>query len=256
MVGGLIAAPLALAFVWHRIKSVKAFGFEIGLENVTVPIDSAIAEALMASQYFSDKRHLLKSISAAVQSPELQLIEINLRSERYWWSTRLYLQAALLDDHSQVQRLVFVEGDSKRLYAGMAAPVNVRRALAARQPALERRYQEIIAELAAEPEPEDADDPIQATIYRWASGSLDNTPEEQFKELIPAESLRSILGERLETVSVSHYGPENPLLRYRIIERGTQFVPIVVDGQLERVVDAAALARRLSLAALEQQLLA
>ena len=254
VVGALIAGPLAFAFVWHRLKTVKALGVEVSLENVTVRIDSALAEALSATQYFSGKQDLLQHISAAVQKPNLQLIEINLRSEPYWWSTRLYLQAALLDDHAQVQRLVFVEGDSNRRYVGMAKPIDVRHALAGRKPALERRYQDIIAESTGAVSPEGAGDPVQASIYSWSGGLIDNEPEDQFKEFITADSLRSILGARLESVSVSHTGPESPLLHYRILERATQFVPIVVDGRLERVIDATALARRLSIAALEHLL--
>ena len=254
MVGALIAGPLALPFVWHRLKTLKAFGVEVSLEIVTVPIDSALAEALSANQYFSGERHLLQVISTAVQKPNLQLIEINLRSKPYWWSTRLYLQAALLDDYSQVKRLVFVEGDSSRRYVGMAKPRDVRRALAERKPALERLYQDIVVKRTGVTAPEAAGDPVQASIYLWASGGIDNVPEEQFKELITADSLRSVLGARLESASVSHTGPENPLLHYRILERTTQFVPIVVDNRLERVIDAAALARRLSIAVLEQQL--
>ena len=149
--GSLSAAPLALAFLWGRLKSVKAFGVEVSLEAVTIRVDESLANALTADQYFSGAPHLLTRISDAVRRPDLQLIEINLRSVPYWWSTRLYLQAALLDDFSSVERLVFVEDDGQRRYVGMATPRDVRRASGVQPPGLEATYRDIVDNLTIPP---------------------------------------------------------------------------------------------------------
>lgn len=254
-VGVLAAAPLAVAFVWDRLTSVKAFGFEVSLTSTVVDVEPALEEELeteLMEAFHSGKEDILKKISEALRRPAAVLMEINLRSEAYWWSTRLYLLAALLDDHSQVQRLVFVHGDNRREYVGMATPREVRRAMAKSNPALETRYREVVTKLA-EVQPPEADQ-VKASIYQWTDGLFSNVPEDQAMELLNADSLRSTVGPRLETVTVADDGPEGPLLYFRILDQGVEFVPIVNDGRLKHVVDANALARQQSLGALERVL--
>lgn len=57
----------------------------------------------------------------------------------YWWSTRLFLLAALADDYSNIKQLVFVENDDERSYVGMATPAAVRKAWGRRRRAQRMR---------------------------------------------------------------------------------------------------------------------
>jgi hypothetical protein len=70
-------------------------------------------------------------------------VEVNLRTTPYWWSTRLYLLAALAQEYTEIERLVFVEQDAARVFVGIAAPAAVRRALARRFPDYETVFRAI-----------------------------------------------------------------------------------------------------------------
>ncbi|MGR3715883.1 MAG: hypothetical protein ACU0B1_03940 [Thermohalobaculum sp.] len=220
-------------------------GVEITLSEATVDVptlgEGALEDALADQQWFSGDHEILKQISKAVHAPDRELLEINLRSQPYWWSTRLYLEAALLVDYSQVRCIVFVEGDASRRYIGTTRPRQLREALAESMPCLETIYQQL-----ANGEPS-----IEDLIQSWAASSFDGLSEQDAKSLVSSKELRSLLGARLETTAVHRGEHEGPLLHYQVINRGERFVPVLSDGRLERVVDADALSRRWSLTTLE-----
>ena len=62
-------------------------------------------------------------------------------------------------------------------------------------------------------------------------------------EYVTAMSLRHLLDEKLETNSVRKV-KEGPLLYYLILAHEVAFVPIVVDDQFDKVVNAQELARK------------
>jgi hypothetical protein len=98
--GVCAAGPLALALVWERFTGFKVFGVEVTLAQVIVQPDTTLATALSASerQYFSGDEAIFKLIDKVIANSNIDLLEINLRTSLYWWSTRLYLQAALVED--------------------------------------------------------------------------------------------------------------------------------------------------------------
>jgi hypothetical protein len=53
---------------------------------------------------------------------------------------------------------------------------------------------------------------------------------------------------------VHRVGREGPLLHYKVIYRGSRFVPVAYNGRLEQVVNADDLARSWALACLENAL--
>ncbi len=112
-IGILLAAPFLVAFLWDRLRTVKVLGVEIALSESTADLlplgDATLVGAVAKTQYFSENPEILEKVREALQASNRQLLEINLHAEPYWWSTRLFLEAALLDDHSQVRYLVFVE---------------------------------------------------------------------------------------------------------------------------------------------------
>jgi hypothetical protein len=139
----LAAAPLALALVWDRIASLKAFGFELALTSASMRTDMTdmqVVGAITERQYFSGEEALVEQITQAIVRPEQELLELNLRGGDYWWSTRLYLVAALADDYSRIQQLVFTEGGAAEAFVGMATPGDIRKALARGWPTLEISY--------------------------------------------------------------------------------------------------------------------
>ena len=248
--GFILCAPLLAAFLWDRLKSLrwrslKAFGVEVTLSEATARVASlaggAPEEALADQQYFSGDEAILRQIGKGLHDPDRQLLEINLRSRPYWWSTRLYLEAALLADHSRVALLVFVEGDEDRRFVGTVRPALLRDALGDAMPCLKTTYRDLAVE----------DLSIEDLIKGWAVSSFDGRTEQDAMWHVTAQGLRDFLGSRLETTAIRWTGDDGPLMHYKILNRGDRFVPIVRDGRLDRIVDAEALARRWGLATLE-----
>ena len=245
-VGVLLAAPLAVAFLWDRLRTVKVLGIEIVLSEVTVDVpplgNPALEDAIADKQYFSDEPAILEQISQAVQAPDKQILEINLRSKPYWWSTRLYLQAALLRDHSQVSHLVFVEGDAERRYVGITRTRHLCEALAEIMPCLETIYRRLGSQNLS----------VDNLIQQWVAELFDGQPEIDAKTRISSEELRTILGNLLETSAVEYNEQQKSEAYYQILAQGGRFVAMVNQGRLERIVDADTVARQLSLNALER----
>lgn len=246
--GVVIAAPLGVAFLWDRLRTVKVLGVEIALSEAAVEVptlgEGAPEDAIADQQGFSGAAEILKQISKAIIAPDRQVLEINLRSQPYWWSTRLYLESALLVDHSEVQCLVFVDGDASRRYLGMTKPRLVREALAEDMSCLETIYQEL-----AKKNPS-----IEDLIEKWIPSTFNGQNEQEAMSLVDGAKLRALLGTRLETTAVHSSEHEGALTHYQILSRGERFVAVLNGGRLERVVDADALARRWSLANLENLL--
>jgi hypothetical protein len=90
--GICVAGPLALAFVWERLTGLKVFGVEVTLDQAIVRVDSSLDIALSEQQYFSDSPAIFRLIDKVIGNRNIELLEVNLRTTGYWWSTRLYLQ--------------------------------------------------------------------------------------------------------------------------------------------------------------------
>ncbi len=139
---------------------------------------------------------------------------------------------------------IHVEGNEERRYVGITSPRLVREGLAESMPCLETIYQDLVNEHLS----------IENLIDRWTQSIFEGKQEEDAKSLVSGDKLRSMLGTRMETTAVHRTGRDGPLTHYKVLYRGDRFVPVVNDGRLELVVDADDLARRWSLASLENAL--
>ena len=100
----------------------------------------------------------------------MRLLELNLRSTPYWWSTRLYLQAALCEDESQIEAFVFVDDDAVKRYWGMATPKEVRNALATQYTYLETIYAKSPADANGSERAGDRKGFVEAVVTSWVRG--------------------------------------------------------------------------------------
>jgi hypothetical protein len=254
IVGALAAGPLALAFVWERLTGLRLFGVELSLSQVIVPVDRTLATALSEHQWLSGNKAIFELVDRAIENPNLELLEINLRARMkgekgitdYWWSTRLYLQAALVDDRTRIERLVFVEGDAQRRYVGMASPAVVRRALAQSCGLnLDRAYCEIEEEVRHMAGPSGYSEARQI-VEAWAAHTFTKdgkaVTEEEAQTPVSAELLTQWVAMERESVEWNH--PLDSILSQALVlEKGTRFVPLTQGGRLQRVVNADAFAR-------------
>ncbi len=255
VVGILAAAPLVIALIGERITGIKAFAVEISLAEVTVPIEGDFSGAVMTSaeMFGSAAPDLLTSIGPAMQNRS-RLIRINLRGDDYWWSTRIFLVAALAADYTEVEALIFVRSGEERIFVGIASPRAVRARLAAKFPSYEAAYRTLRAESAAESadhgiEPDREVD--QILTWRWRD-ALDQ-PEDDMKVVVSADDLREWLRGDLDTEALP-YGPLTALLRYRINSRDRRYAALTDHLRLVAVVDRDELAIRSAAAELNARL--
>src|SRR5205807_9843131 len=107
----------------------------------------------------------------------------------YWWTTRLFLLAALAEDFSSIRRLLFSAGVDRR-FVGFATPAAVRRALAAATPVLEQVY----AGLLTAPAPQR--DRVATIVNQWKwrqFGAAPGSSEEEFKTIVDERTLLAAL---------------------------------------------------------------
>jgi hypothetical protein len=256
LVAGIVAAaPILIAVVGDRITGIKAFSVEVSLAQITVPVQVDLTRAVMAIAEMgpSGSPELEANLRAAIQA-DARLLRLNLRNNDYWWSTRVYLVAALATDYTAVERLVFVRGQEEEMWVGMIDPKAARERLAEEFPQYERNYRDLrnVAVLAGDVNaPLDRDAEITSILMSWP-GKF-NWNEAQEKQIVTSDLLRSWLGLYLDTEALPH-GPLTPLLQYQVNLRRHRFTGLTTDGRLIAVVDKSELATRTTDELLRHQL--
>ncbi len=246
-------APLVLALLWEHLKGVKVGQVEITLTEVAPKLHVELAtqiQALEASVTFV----LTNAMAAAIGNDEFRLVEINLRTTPYWWSTRLYLLAALAQEYTNIGRLVFVELDAARVFVGIAAPAAARRALAKMFPDYETVFREIQQSVIAA-RWTDLVSEMQAVVNQWSTSFVFTPPaggaakvsEKDVRQLTASPQLLEWLGGALETESRQWSGklPTNSLYG-KILSCANPYVPLLNGVRLEMVINRAELASKLA----------
>jgi hypothetical protein len=239
-VAGLIAAPVALGLIWPRLTALQAFGIQVSLTPVTVQLDTKLAAAIMSPDIGSRAPDLVKQMEAIVQ-PGTELLEVNLRDGSYWWSTRLYLLAALAHDMSDIHAFVFVRGGADRRFVGMAPPADVRRALAKQTPELETTYLAVAQKAPAESR-------VPGIVLSWTARSFGpkDEPERDFASRVSPEELNAALARierHLNSDSVDWPGYAGAkLIRALVREFSGEYVALLRCDSLDRMVNRHALA--------------
>lgn len=253
--GIVAAAPIIVALVGDRITGVRAFSVELTLAQITVPVHVDLTHAVMeiAETGPSGSPELLATLQDAIRS-QARLLRLNLHNDDYWWSTRVYLVAALATGYTKVDQLVFVRGKEDRYWIGMIDPSTARDRLGEAFPQYERYYRDVrnAAVLAADANaPLDRDFEITNILTNWpAKFSWD---ENQAKQIVTSDLLRRWLGGDLDTEALP-YGPLNPLLQYQVNLRPHRYTALTTDGRLIAVVDKTELATQTTREVLYRQL--
>ena len=256
LVAGLVAAaPILIALVGDRITGIKAFSVEVSLAQITVPVQVDLTQVVMAIAEMgpSGSPELLATLLGAIRT-EARLLRLNLRENDYWWSTRVYLVAALATDYTKVEQLIFVRGREERIWIGMIDPRATRQQLAEVFPQYERHYRDLrnTAALAGDVNaPLDRDAEITNILMNWPMKF--NFNEYQEKQVVTSDLLRLWLGVDLDTEALPH-GPLTPLLQYQVNLRPHRYTALTTDGHLIAVVDKSELATRTTSELLYRQL--
>jgi len=255
LAAGLLAAPLALAVVGERITGLRFGFFEVSLTDVSAHIAEDLSTAIkeLADMGPSVMPSLSERIVRSIEYPGVDLVlRVNLGDGTNWWSTRIFLLAALADDYTDIRQLVFVHGGERRIFVGLAAPAAIHRSLRQAFPLYEGAYRSLRAELVgyapppiavAPTPPVNRGDEVQQILERWPERLQWN--EAAIKEFATPATLKQWLLGAICTESVDwDGGPLTPLLRFQINSRRDPFVALTTKGQLAAVVDRVSLATR------------
>jgi hypothetical protein len=202
----------------------------------------------LAAMLFSES-YLPYLVERLSQTGDRRLLMIDLRGGDYWWSTRLFALAALAPEHTPVEWLLFVENGGD--HVGMARPRDVRRALAAFQPEMERHYRDAIAT------PPGTGLPPQhqaGALMTLLSGGFASRPggEEALRFLVDSSWIRQHVA-GLDTQHVDSTGPIDPLGVYLLLDKTTPFVALTKGRRLLKVIDRVGVATEIALTLLRQR---
>jgi hypothetical protein len=253
VVSVIVVAPVILGLLWDRVRGFKIFEIELVLGQASPTINIELASAIQNSKG-SLTMHLVETISSAIAQPDLKLVEVNLRCRPYWWTTRLFLLAALTEKYTNVKRLVFVKHDALRVFVGAATPASVRQALGKRFPVLDETFARVLTAAGADNAECNQQQVLNQIGWMWPAQMFprngDLIGEEEFREEISVQMLCELLGIELQTEARQWSGaPPGRRLYAKILSCETPFVPLLIGPRLAKVVDRRQLAERLAVAA-------
>jgi hypothetical protein len=262
VIAAIITAPIVLPFVWKRLNKVKIGELEINLSDVSARVKLTLADELRDVQRLamgpSALPNLIEKLATAISEAGVNgIVEVEFGiGKPPWWSTRLYLLAALAEGYTDIGGMVFLtsQPDRERIYFGSVSPAMLRQALAADDPRLSEAY-----EAAMKVPPPDPDAGVPAKRVAWIAQNYiwqlnERGGEEQVKQIVTTEFLdhcRVVTGKSIEWDG----GPPTTWLIHDILEHPEAYVALVkADGRLNLVVDRMRLAEQVAKNSLRHQL--
>ena len=202
------------------------------------------------SMYSSEASEIGRLVDRLIfETPDRRVVQVDLRGGNYWWSTRLYLLAALLGELSGIEALAFIDGANvPKRFVGLASPVAVQRALGEVQVELEEAYRN--AWISAVKNTRTFNDRVHWIVEEYSR----NLPAEiDIKNVVSAADLRKWLGTSLNIACVERSdSPVDIELVLALLESGGSLVPLSRRGELVSVVDRLNLAVRIAKNTLEK----
>ena len=250
----VIAAPLVIALIGDRITGIKVLSMEISLSEVSLVLDDDLSRNMqeLAEMGPSAMPAIAQRIARSIAAPEERLLlRVDLGDGERWWSTRIFLLAALAADYTSMRSLVFVHGGQDRHFLGFAEPVQARSAMARVFSQYETAYRALRSEARANPTGEAEE--VNFILQQWP-GKF-NWNESAAKEFATPGSLSAWLDSILDDSSIEWQGTQlSMLVRYDILGRPGPYVALTSNGRLRAVVDRAALATSTAREALQKHL--
>lgn len=244
----ILVAPVLVALLWGNVHALKFGEIEVSLNDVTAKLDFELASKIQTMQG-SLTQELVNAMSEAIVRPELKLVEVNLRTGDYWWSTRLFLLAALAQEYTQIARLVFVEQNDRRRYVGMASPSVVREALAKQFSYLDQAFIEIRLTAGSGVQA------VQAFGWQWPDFLFldksqqpkqgEEKQEKRAMKPVSAETLRRWISLETHGVQWNSSRGDRPLFN-KILHRDEPYVPLLRGTRLELIVNRQDLVHQLA----------
>ncbi len=235
---------------------------ERSMNAAMVEATTALPEALLKPTLAASmETSAVPDISVTVvdsirQATSARLLEVNIGAGESWWSTRLFLLAAVAAEFTAIEQLVFV-GEGRR-FLGLSATQSTRFRLSHAFPQLAELYALVPSRALQRASSRSQADLAAETVQSFAEAiaySPDGQTESDLKEWVTPQALATWLGSDLRTDTLEWLGqPVTAGLLHRILERGQPFVVLTHDGRLVGVVDRRELASDVATSLLERQL--
>lgn len=246
-----LASQVGIAVAAHAQQKVA-------VRAATIAPEVALPDELADTRRLHFETTLLPDIAARIrtllESAESdKLVEVDFGQGNTWWSTRLFLLSALVDDFTDIEQFVILGADQE--FLGMATPAAVRRALTGHYPTLANAYGSAAAQVEAGglDRPSAAVDAI-VTGFNTALGGLGGS-EESIKTDVGTAQIQDWLGAELARDPVERDGqPLGPAIYRQILNRRSSLVPVTDNYRLDLVVDRHSLARDIALGVLNRSL--
>ncbi|MDJ0768368.1 MAG: DUF4062 domain-containing protein [Ilumatobacter sp.] len=223
----------------------------LAVQRATVDPEVALPTELADTRRLGFGTTLLPDIAERIASmletaESARLGEVDLGEGDVWWSTRLLLLAALIDDYTEIEQLLILGVDKELI--GLATPSAVRRSLAAVHPSVSEAYEASARSVTTEV----GSQAVQAVVSQFSIelGQLAES-EESIKELVSPARVKNWLGAELINDDVARDGqPLGPSVYRQILLRRSGLVPVTNSYRLEAVVDRHRLANDIALGVL------
>jgi hypothetical protein len=198
--------------------------------QIITPISAAHLSVFTAPTYLSDS-HTMPIVDMVAEPKPPVAACISLATE--WWSTRLYLLAAVGQALGNLSRIVFLDNET---FIGMASAVSVRNALRRIHPQADQFERTVLSCGHGT----DVRDTARTWLERDWNKILgakpgDPAPEQRVKLSVTPQNLRLWLGEAfLETpVAVDEIETTTAIDLLRILDYPNDFVPVIANRVAE-----------------------
>jgi len=243
---------------------------EISLSEITVQPEIKLSVELEGTdatqlQQLKDSGipEIQKNIEDAIKrGPFIELIQVNLGNGNSWWSTRLYLLAALTESYTETKRILFEEAEN--FFVGFASPRDVRMALEKENATLGFAYKAAFSQIFINPvtfvKPSDE----AGQVMRNYVTQLDKYGGEQsVSVLVTTQFLEGCLQKNLTKPTIictkddSEASQPPPLLLHDIIKINEPFVALLdklKPKSVLKLINRQNLAVKITLGVVDQQL--
>ena len=216
---------------------------EVDAKTQALSGDLSSASCLTMSN--SQTPEIIMNIRRAVTADiKADVIKVNLGEGKSWWSTRLHLLSALCAEYTEVRQLL-LEAEGYR-FLGMCTPSQARRALAGAFPDVEEAYRDSL------PSPKEMSfnpiEDVSSIVDRFSSAMDRLGGEPEVMRWVEPHLIENWPGVSKDCVDLPGGAVTTSLLEL-VVRRQTPFVVLVRDGIVQQVVDRAALATRMAIAA-------
>lgn len=216
-----LASQVAAALSAQRMRK------EI-MQHMIAPLSREVGDAFMVPGQLDEStgEEIVDWVSTSTTSPT---VEIDL--EKTWWSTRLYLLAAMGQELSALQRIIIYDHGK---FVGAVSTGMVRLVLRRIHPEVDRFDQDVLGkQLGA-----DRRKTAERFLQEWRKRLNDPVAEEEVKVNVDAPRLKDWFADALvqAPLRIAGFESASPLTLLRIIDYPNDFVP-VLDERAPRVLD-------------------